>query len=280
MEITDIKGSSILSNGLSMPYLGLGAYKVENGNEINIIIEEALKVGYRLIDTASFYKNETGVGKAIQKSGISRKDIFVTSKIWIEDQGANSTRKAFKKSLEKLGMDYLDLYLIHWPVPGKYLETWKIMQELYEEGLIKAIGVCNCLLHQLEAIKSLGGVQPMVLQNEFHPKLIQQELLNYCKVNNIQYQAWSPLMRGKILNNSLLQKIGENYQKSAAQIVLRWDLQKDVATIPKSVHKDRIGENADIFDFELTEDEVNAINKLEDNTRTGAHPDSFMDYFS
>ncbi|CAL65815.1 aldo/keto reductase [Christiangramia forsetii] len=280
MEITDILGTTILSNGIHMPYLGLGVYKAKNGEEINSAIKEALNAGYRLIDTAAFYGNEEGVGKAIRESGISREDIFITSKIWIEDQGTNTTRKALETSLKKLGMDYLDLYLIHWPVPDKYLETWKVLQELYEEGKIRAIGVSNCLIHQLEEIRSLGGVQPMVLQNEFHPKLIQQEIIEYCAENQIQYQAWSPLMRGEILDNSLIHKIAEKYRKSEAQIVLRWDLQKGVATIPKSIHRDRIIENANIFDFELTEYEVESIDKLEDNTRTGAHPDHFMEHFS
>ncbi|SDR92983.1 aldo/keto reductase [Gramella sp. MAR_2010_147] len=280
MNLANIDGKTKLANGLQMPYLGLGVYKAESGKEINSAIKCALSAGYRLIDTAAFYANEEGVGKAIRESDIPREDIFVTSKIWIEDQGAQSTRKAFETSLKNLGMDYLDLYLIHWPVPGKYLESWKVMQELYEEGKLKAIGVSNCLIHQLEDIKKVGGVQPMVLQNEFHPKLIQQDVVNYCQENNIQYQAWSPLMRGEILDNALIKEIAEKYKKSIAQIVLRWDLHKGVATIPKSVHKNRIIENAAIFDFELTEDELKSIDSLEDNTRTGAHPDHFMEHFS
>jgi len=280
MEITDIRGTTILSNGIEMPYLGLGVYKADNGEEINSAIKNALDAGYRLIDTASFYDNEKGVGKAIRESEIPREEIFVTSKIWIEDQKANTTRKAFESSLQNLGLDYLDLYLIHWPVPEKYLESWRILQELYEEGKVKAIGVSNCLIHQLEGIKKLGGVQPMLLQNEFHPKLIQQDIIDYCKTNKTQYQAWSPLMRGEILDNLMIRKIAEKYQKTVAQIILRWDLQKGVASIPKSVHKDRIEENANIFDFSLTVDEVATIDGLEDGTRTGAHPDHFMEYFS
>lgn len=280
MGISSIKGTTRLANNVELPYLGLGVYKAENGKEVISSVHHALEAGYRLIDTASFYGNEEGVGKAINMANVSRDDIFVTSKIWINDQGAENTRKAFDQTLEKLGFDYLDLYLIHWPVPGKYLETWKAFQELYEEGKVRAIGVSNCLQHHLESIKELGGVQPMVLQNEFHPRLIQQDLLNYCSKNNIQYQAWSPLMRGEILDNNPIKQIAEKYKKTAAQIVIRWDLQKGVATIPKSVHKNRIEENAKVFDFRLTNDELSKIDELEDNTRTGAHPDHFMEHFS
>lgn len=279
MKITDLKGTTRLSNGVEMPYLGLGVYKAKNGEEVINSIHYALDAGYRLIDTAAFYKNEKGVGEAIKKANIEREDIFVTSKLWIDDQGPNKTRDAFEDSLDKLGLEYLDLYLIHWPVPGKYLDSWKVMQDLYAEGKVKAIGVSNCLQHHLESIKELGGVQPMLLQNEFHPRLIQQELLDFCKQNEIQYQAWSPLMRGEILENSKLEEIAEKHQKSVAQIVLRWDLQKGVASIPKSVHEKRIIENAGIFDFSLTAEEVVEIDSLENNTRTGAHPDHFMEYF-
>lgn len=280
MKLSNIKGRVSLNNGIEMPFLGLGVYKADDGDEVVNSIKNALEAGYRLIDTASFYKNEEGVGKAIRESIIPREEIWVTSKIWIDDQGLNSTRSAFERTLEKLGFDYLDLYLIHWPVPGKYLDTWKILQELYKEGLVKAIGVSNCLKHHLEKIKKQGGVQPMVLQNEFHPKLIQQDLLNYCVEHNIQYQAWSPLMRGEILDNEILKELAGKYQKSVAQIVIRWDLQKGVATIPKSVHKNRIIENSDVFDFELSAEEIQSIDSLEDNSRTGAHPDHFMEYFN
>lgn len=280
MRITDIHGKVKLVNGIEMPYLGLGVYKADNGQEVINSIEHALEAGYRLIDTAAFYDNEEGVGEAIRNSDIPREEIFVTSKIWIDDQGTDSTRNAFKDSLDKMGLDYLDLYLIHWPVPGKFLDTWEIIQELYAEGSIKAIGVSNCLKHHLESFKKLGGVQPMVLQNEFHPKLVQQDLIDYCKKNNIHYQAWSPLMRGQILDNKVIKELAEKHSRSAAQVVLRWDLQKGVATIPKSVHKERIIENSKVFDFELSAEDIHRIDTLEDSTRTGAHPDHFMEYFN
>lgn len=277
MMIDSIQDKMQLHNGYKMPGLGLGVYKADNGEEINNAIQVALQTGYRLIDTATFYGNEKGVGEAVRKSNIPREEIFITSKLWIDDQGAETTREAFEETLKRMELEYLDLYLIHWPKPGKYLESWKILQELYQEGKIKAIGVCNCMIHHLESIKELGGVQPMVLQNEFHPKLIQQDILDYCKENGIQYQAWSPLMRGEILENDLIKEIADKYGKSVAQIVIRWDLQKGVATIPKSVHKSRIKENADVFDFELTQEEMIKIDGLEDHTRTGAHPDTFME---
>ncbi len=279
MNITDVNGKVELSNGVKMPYLGLGTYKANDGTKIINSVTHALHAGYRLIDTASFYENEEGVGEAIRQSNIPREEIFVTTKIWIEDQEKEATRKAFSTSLKKLELEYIDLYLIHWPVPGKYLETWKVLQELYKEGKVRAIGVSNCLVHHLESIKELGGVQPMVLQNEFHPRLVQQEIVDYCKVNNIQYQAWSPLMRGEILENEKIKDLAVKYDKTPAQVVLRWDLEKGVATIPKSVHKKRIIENSSLFDIQLETKDINIIDDLENNTRTGAHPDHFMEHF-
>ena len=278
MEITDITGKVKLENGTEMPYIGLGVYKVDNGNEVRSTIHSALDKGYRLIDTAKFYNNEVGVGKAIKESNIPREKIFVTSKLWIEEQG-DITEQAFEDSLNRLNLKYIDLYLIHWPVPGKYLESWKILQKIYESGRVKAIGVSNCMIHHLESIKELGGVQPMLLQNEFHPCLIQEDILNYCKNNNIQYQAWSPLMRGRILDNVKLKDIALTHGKSVAQVILRWALQMGVPVIPKSVHEKRIHENAEIFDFELSIEDIAKINALENGHRTGAHPDNFMKHF-
>ncbi|MDX1544550.1 MAG: aldo/keto reductase [Christiangramia sp.] len=279
MRISDINGKFRLINDVEMPYLGLGVYKAKDGAEVINSVGHALETGYRLIDTASFYDNEEGVGRAINKSGIPREEIFVTTKIWIDDQGISSTREALETSLRKLNMDYVDLYLIHWPVPGKFLDTWKIFQELYVEGKARSIGVSNCLIHHLESIKQLGGVQPMVLQNEFHPGLVQQEILEYCENNSIIYQAWSPLMRGEILTNPVIKDLAERYSKTPAQVVIRWDLQKGVATIPKSVHKERIIENSEVFDFELKPGEMAKLDALDNDTRTGAHPDNFMEHF-
>lgn len=280
MKITDISGTAKLHNGTEMPYLGLGVYKTKDGAEVKAAINFALEAGYRHIDTASFYKNEEGVGEAVKTSAIPREEIFVTTKVWNDDQGYEETLKAFEVSLQKLKMDYVDLYLIHWPVPGKYLETWTALEKIYKEGKAKAIGVCNCLPHHIEAIMDEGDIKPMLLQNEFHPRLVQQPVIDFCKKNEIQYQAWSPLMRGRILENEKLRKLASKYGKSPAQIIIRWDLQKGVITIPKSVHKERIEENADIFDFQLSSEEVALIDSLDREERTGAHPDHFMDHFA
>ncbi|MGA9590086.1 MAG: aldo/keto reductase [Salegentibacter sp.] len=280
MKITDISGTAKLHNGTEMPYLGLGVYKTKDGAEVKAAINFALEAGYRHIDTASFYKNEEGVGEAVKTSAIPREEIFVTTKVWNDDQGYEETFKAFEVSLQKLKMDYVDLYLIHWPVPGKYLETWAALEKIYKEGKAKAIGVCNCLPHHIEAIMDEGDIKPMLLQNEFHPRLVQQPVIDFCKKNEIQYQAWSPLMRGRILENEKLRKLASKYGKSPAQIIIRWDLQKGVITIPKSVHKERIEENADIFDFQLSSEEVALIDSLDREERTGAHPDHFMDHFA
>lgn len=278
-EISTVQSRTTLYNGMEMPILGLGVYKAKTGNEVYTAVRHALDMGYRLIDTAKFYGNEKGVGKAIRDSGISREEIFVTTKLWNDDQGAG-TSKAFNQSFEDLDLGYIDLYLIHWPVPGKYLESWKILQEIYNNGMAKAIGVSNCMIHHLETLKQEGGMKPMLLQNEFHPRLVQQDILDYCHKKDIVFQAWSPLMRGRLLKNEKLEGIAKSHGKSTAQIIIRWDLQKGVATIPKSVTPMRIEENAQVFDFELTAEEMQIIDSLDREERTGAHPDNFMDHFS
>ncbi len=279
MKITNISSTATLHNAIEMPLLGLGVYKAENGEEVIEAVHHALKVGYRLFDTASFYNNELGVGEAIRTGGIPRGEIFVTTKVWNDDHGYEQTLKAFEVSLQKLNLQYIDLYLIHWPVPGKYTETWRALEKLYKDGKVKAIGVCNCLEHQLQELINTGEISPMLVQNEFHPRLLQQSLLDFCKENQIQYQSWSPLMRGKILDNPTLKELANKYKRTPAQIVIRWNLQKGVATIPKSVHKDRIRENAEVFDFELSGADMASIDNLDRDERTGAHPDDFLDHF-
>lgn len=270
-----LNGNVRLHNGVEMPYFGLGVYKVEEGAEVESTVAEALKLGYRLIDTAALYQNEEGVGQAVRESGLPREEIFVTTKVWNTDQGYDSALKAFETSLGKLGLDYIDLYLIHWPVKGKYLETWRALERIYEEGRVKAIGVSNFNIHHLEDVLGQSKLKPAVNQVELHPALAQKELREFCEKNEILVQAWSPLARGRILADPVLTAIAEKNGKSPAQVILRWHLQNGVAVIPKSVTPSRLKENADIFDFELSPDDIGLINRLDAGTRFGADPDNF-----
>ena len=258
-----------LYNGVEMPYLGLGVYRAAAGDEVENAIKFALQVGYRSFDTASYYQNEHSVGKAIAESGVARTEIFLTSKIWNNDQGYHSTQKAFQLSLEKLQTDYLDLYLIHWPVDQRTFETWQAMEELYERGLIRAIGVSNFSVHNLKRLKDQSKIRPMINQYEFHPELIQPELLRYCQENHIQTEAHRPIMRGKVNEIPLLQTLSLKYQKSPVQIVLRWNLQKGMVTIPKSVSADRIRHNAEIFDFDISGEDMIRIDGLDKSSALG-----------
>ncbi|TKD65054.1 aldo/keto reductase [Flavobacterium sp. ASW18X] len=275
MNITDLQGTFKLHNGVNMPYFGLGVYLSEDGEEVINAVKWALEAGYRHIDTAAIYKNEEGVGKAIQQSNVPREDIFVVSKVWNADQGYDSTIKAFEASLERLQLDYLDLYLIHWPVVGKFKETWRALEDLYKEKKIRAIGVSNFLQHHLEEVMEDAAVIPMVNQMEFHPYLVQQELLDFCKEHHIQYEAWSPMMQGKIFEMDAFKAMAKKYNKSIAQIVLRWDLQKGVITIPKSTKKERIVANAAIFDFELSSEDMEQLDQMDKAHRFGPDPDNF-----
>ncbi len=273
--ITDIKGTFTLHNGVKMPYFGLGVYLSEDGQEVINAVKWALDEGYRHVDTASVYNNETGVGQGIRESSVSREEVFLVSKVWNADQGYDSTLRAFDDSLARLGTDYLDLYLIHWPVAGKYKDTWRALERLYNENLIRSIGVSNFLQHHLEDLLTSAAIVPMVNQMEFHPYLVQQDLLDYCKKHGIQYEAWSPMMQGKIFAMDIFKEMAKKYQKSIAQIVLRWDLQKGVVTIPKSSKKERIVSNADIFDFELYAEDVAFLDQLDRGQRFGPDPDTF-----
>ena len=260
--ITDIQGSFTLRNGVQMPYLGLGTYQADNEQEVVDAVKGALQLGYRHIDTASAYKNEEGVGQGIKESGVNREEIFVVTKVWNADQGYESTLKAFDESLNRLGLKYLDLYLIHWPVAGKYKK-------------IRAIGVSNFLKHHLEDLMEDCKIVPMVNQMEFHPLLVQQNLIDFCNKNSIQYESWSPFMQGKIFELDICNYLARKHEKSVAQIILRWNLQKGVVAIPKSVHINRITSNADIFDFELSKEDINFLDSLETGQRSGPDPDNF-----
>jgi diketogulonate reductase-like aldo/keto reductase len=275
MDITDLQGTVTLSNQVEMPYFGLGVFQSEEGEEVMNAVKWAIEAGYRHVDTAALYRNERGVGQAIRESSIGRKEIFVTSKVWNSDQGYDQTLKAFETSLNKLGFDYLDLYLVHWPVKGKYKETWKALEKLYHDGKVRAIGVSNFMRHHLEDIMQNAEIMPMVNQVEFHPRLVQQELVDFCLKNNIRHEAWSPLMQGRILDLPKIKAIADKYDKSTAQVILRWDLQKGVITIPKSARKERILSNADIFDFSLDPEEIETLDSLDKGERNGPDPNNF-----
>jgi len=267
-SITD---TTVLANGVKMPWFGLGVWRVQEGQEVEASVEAALRNGYRSIDTAAVYGNEEGVGNAIKASGVKREDLFVTTKVWNSDRGYESTLAAFEESRRKLQLEYIDLYLIHWP-KDKNVETWRALEKLYKDGKVRAIGVSNFKQHHLEEILAVCEVAPMVNQVELHPLHSQPELRAFCKSRNIQIEAWSPLMQGN-LDNPTLVGIGAKYGKTAAQVVLRWDIQSGIVTIPKSIREERIRENANIFDFVLSAEDMAAIDALNVNGRIGPDPD-------
>lgn len=279
MMTLHLQSTTKLANGVEMPWLGLGVFKVEEGADLIAAVKAAIKHGYRSIDTAAIYGNESGVGQAIREAlaenGIAREELFVTSKVWNQDQGYDETLAAFDASLSKLGLDTLDLYLIHWPVAGKYKDTWRALEKLYKDGRVRAIGVSNFHVHHLQDLLSTAEIKPMVDQVEFHPYLTQNDLLSFTKEQGIQLEAWSPLMQGELLNQPVLQEIAAKHNKSVAQTILRWDLQKGVVTIPKSIKEHRIVENASIFDFELSPEDMEKIDALNQDRRVGPDPDNF-----
>ena len=269
--------AATLANGVKMPWLGLGTWQSTEGREVEDAVRIALEVGYRHVDTAAAYGNERGVGNAIRQSGVPRDQVFVTTKLWNDDQrkGYDAALRALDSSLEKLGMDYVDLYLVHWPVKGKYKEAWRAMERIYSEGRAKAIGVSNFMVHHLEDLLAGAGVVPMVNQVEWHPRLLRRPLLEYCAATRIQFESWSPLMKGKVGDVPEVAQIAGRHGKTPAQVVLRWNLQHGVVTIPKSVRRERIQENAGVFDFELSPDEVARIDALDQDQRVGPDPDNF-----
>lgn len=262
-----------LNNGVQMPQIGLGVWRTLDGDEVRNAIKWAFEAGYRSIDTASLYENETGVGQAVRDSGISRQEIFVTTKVWNNQQGYDATLKAFESSLKRLNMDYVDLYLEHFPVTGQFKETWRAMEKLYDEKLIRAIGVSNFHPHHLDALLAVANVLPVVNQVELHPYLTQKGVLNYCNEKGIAVEAWAPIAKGRVLSEKIITDLAAKYQKTPAQIVLRWELQQGIIVIPKSTHQDRITENADVFDFFITDHEIRLIDSLERNGRIGTDPD-------
>lgn len=271
----NLQSTTTLNNGVEMPWFGLGVFKTEPGPEVERAVTAALEVGYRSIDTAKLYGNEVGVGNAVRASGIPREEIFVTTKVWNSDQGYDSTLKAFDASLERLNIDYIDLYLIHWPGNRLYVETWKALEKLYNDGRVRAIGVSNFNIHHLQDIFDNSDMVPVINQVELHPRLRQKELHDFCREHKIQLEAWSPLMRGQILDHPDLIAMGEKYGKSAAQVILRWNLQHEIVTIPKSVNPGRIAENAQVFDFELSDEDMAQIDAIDKHERIGPDPDNF-----
>lgn len=267
-----------LNDGREMPLLGLGVYKATDNEELKQAISSAVSLGYRLIDTASFYKNEEGVGKAIQALDIPREDLFVTTKIWNTAQRIGDIEDSFNRSLERLRLDYVDLYLIHWPVPGCFGNTWKAMERLQEEGKIKSIGVSNFSIQDLELLKTVSDVIPSVNQVEFHPLFNHPELKAYCQEKGIALQAYAPLARGAYLKSPLMIEIGKNHQKSPAQVGLRWLIQQGIGVIPKSVHKERQEENSQIFDFVLSDEEMAAITAMDVQQRVAGVPEDMVPY--
>ena len=264
-----------LSNGVEMPLLGLGVFDI-HGKEVIDITSQALAIGYRLLDTATSYGNEKEIGQAMAQSGIPRNEIFVTTKVANGDQGYESTLKAYESSRKKMGLDYIDLYLIHWPIRGKRKDTWKAFEKLYREKMVRAIGVANYLIPFLKELETYAEEIPMLNQVEFSPWLYLEELLNYCRQKGIQLQSYTPLVRGKKFKDPRIIKLGEKYGRTPAQIILRWNLQLGVSTIPKSSNPHRLKENFNVFDFSLTDEDVQALNNFHENYRVVDDP---MDYF-
>ncbi|WP_336045782.1 aldo/keto reductase [Solibacillus ferritrahens] len=264
-----------LVNGVKMPVLGLGVYKMTDRDETLQAIATALELGYRAVDTAALYYNEEEVGEAIRHSSVPREDIFVTTKVWNSDQGYDNTLRAFEKSLKKLDMDYIDLYLTHWPVKEKFVDTYRAIERLYDEKLIRVPGVSNHHEHHLKDILASCNIAPMVNQIEVHPYLSQESLRNYCAQEQIAVTAWSPLGRGNVLNDDKIVRIAREYDVTPAQIILRWHLQNDVIIIPKSVTPSRIKENSELYHFELTKETMQQLDALNRDERFGQNPDNF-----
>ncbi|WP_217176989.1 aldo/keto reductase [Streptomyces sp. AC495_CC817] len=265
-----------LNNGIEMPQLGFGVFQVPDA-ETTAAVSAALEAGYRSIDTAAIYGNEAGVGRALAESGIARGELFVTSKVWTSDHGYDSTLRAYDAALERLGLDYLDLYLIHWPTParGTYPETWRALETLYREGRVRAIGVSNFEPEHLDRIATPDGIVPAVNQVELHPALQNRAVIAANDSRGIVTEAWSPLAQGAVLGEDAVVEIADRHGKTPAQVVLRWHLQQGRVVIPKSVTPARIAENLDVFDFELGAQELTAIDGLERDGRTGPHPAEF-----
>jgi diketogulonate reductase-like aldo/keto reductase len=271
MEL-NIKTKVKLNNNYEIPIFGLGVYQSEGGTETQNAVTYALEAGYRHIDTARIYRNEDDVGIAIRNSSLKREEIFITSKLWNSDHGFKSTITACDNSLKKLGIDYLDLYLIHWPVPYLRNETWTAMEKLFKDGKCRAIGVSNYTVRHLQELLPLCEIVPAVNQVEFSPFLYQKDLLDYCKAKGIQLEAYSPLTRGEKLHDPTLKQIAAKYSKTTAQLLIRWCLEHNLVAIPKSVTKQRIIENSRVFDFSIAPEDMKILDSLNENLHTSWDP--------
>jgi diketogulonate reductase-like aldo/keto reductase len=261
-----------LNNGVVIPRLGLGVYQSPPGQVTQKAVEYALKIGYRHIDTARIYNNESDVGAALRKSGVKREEVFITTKLWNSDHGYESALRACDASLKRLGLKYLDLYLIHWPVPELRNESWTALTKLLKDGKVRSIGVSNYTIQHLTELLGDAEVTPMVNQVEFSPFLYQKQLLDYCEQKKIQLEAYSPLTQGAKLNHPKVQQIAKKHDKTPAQVLLRWSLQHNLVTIPKSVHEERIKENSLVFDYTLTPDDMRVLDALDENFRNSWDP--------
>lgn len=272
-----MKNTIFLNNDREMPLLGLGVYKALGENVAEAAIAAAVQSGYRMIDTASVYKNEENVGRGIARCGVPRKDLFITAKIWNTAQRLGDVKGAFERSLERLGLDYVDLYLIHWPVPGCYLSTWKELEEILASGKALSIGVSNFEIRHLEELRKISGIIPAVNQIECHPLCYPKELIEYCQGNGIQVQAYAPLARGAYLDHDVMCVLGTKYARTPAQIGLRWAVQKGISVIPKSTHPDRIAANGNIFDFSIDQEDMDILDTLNQNFHSSHVPEDLRD---
>ena len=266
-----------LRNKVEIPCIGYGTWKTPDGETASASVRTAIELGYRHIDTAAAYGNETSVGEGIRESGISREQLFVTSKVWNTERGYEKTLHAFEKTCQDLGTDYLDLYLIHWPVPGCYLSTWKVLEEIQKSGRALSIGVSNFEIRHLEELEANSGIIPAVNQIECHPLCYPKELIDYCQNKGIQVQAYAPLARGAYLDNDVMCVLGTKYAHTPAQIGLRWATQKGISVIPKSVHPDRIRSNGNIFDFTIEQEDMDLIDTLNENFHSSHVPEDLRD---
>ena len=283
--MTSLTDTCVLRNGYRMPCVGFGTWKTPDGEAAINAVTEALKSGYRHIDTAAMYKNESGIGEALRRSEVPRTELFLTSKVWNTERGYDKAMRAFEETVARLGVDYLDLYLIHWPAVAAQFDnweelnlgTWKALTTLYKEGRIKSIGVSNFQPHHLRALVETE-IMPMVNQIEYHPGYMQRDTVDFCRERNILIEAWSPLGRGRLLDHTLLNTLAKKYEKTVAQICLRWCLQNDTVPLPKSVTPSRIAENADIFNFEITAEDMAAINAIPDKVGWSGHDSDLIDF--